>query len=362
MTSRNATVDITKGIAIILVVLGHNWAVLQEKGEFFRVIYSFHLPLFFFLSGLFLKDSDRLGKFALSRADALLKPYFVVLIFLGIAEAFDPAAVPTADASPLAYFSGVIYATAPTIAWTPLWFLPHLFVASLVSMAILRATTAARNRPIWIFLIASALLVTGIRLIDWFWQIDTSQLPFMGLNRLPGLPWSLDLTFISSACILFGFLFRKRVISMHFSTIGFLVSTIAFALLHYYFDETMDLNLRFYGDPLISSLQAVLGIYIVLRTSSLLQKYAVLRRPLTYIGSGSLLILVFHYFAQGRTFLILSRISHNDHLNSAASLAGGVLLPLLILEIARRQRHLAALVLPRKSGPSFRQNAPGKLP
>jgi fucose 4-O-acetylase-like acetyltransferase len=363
-TSRNVTVDIARGIGIILVVLGHNWTVLQDRGELFRVIYSFHLPLFFFLSGLFLRDADPLGRFALSRADALLKPYFVVLVLLGLFMVVNPLATSTSTSrmSPLAYFSGVIYATAPTIAWAPLWFLPHLFVASVVSMAILRATLAARYRPAWIFLIASGFLAMGIWWIDRFWQIDTRSLSFMGLAQWPGLPWSLDLTFISSACILAGFLLKTQVATMHFSLLGFLVSAIAFALLHGYFDETIDLNLRSYGNPLISSLQAALGIYLVLSASSLLQRYAALQRPLTYIGSGSLLILVFHAVAQGRAFLLLSRFSHNDYLVGAASLAAGVLLPLLVLEIAKRQRYLAALLLPRRLASPTQRMAAARSP
>ena len=47
-------VDILKGIGIICVLLGHN-LVVQDDGqlpEIMRyIIYSFHMPLFFFLSG-----------------------------------------------------------------------------------------------------------------------------------------------------------------------------------------------------------------------------------------------------------------------------------------------------------------------
>ncbi|MEO8389170.1 acyltransferase family protein [Polaromonas sp.] len=363
-THRNATVDIARGIGIVLVVLGHNGLVLENKGELFRVIYAFHLPLFFFLSGLFLKDTDTLRKFALSRADALLKPYFVVLALAGILMALEPDVVPTADASAAGYFFGVLYATAPTIAWAPLWFLPHLFVASVVSMAILRATRTARNRSFWLGLIASALLAAGIHCMGRFWQTDTGSLRFMGLDHLPGLPWSLDLTFISSACILWGFLLRRQVMSLNFSTLRFLVAAFAFALLHYRFNETMDLNLRIYGDPLIATLQAVLGIYMVLSVSSLLQRYAILQRPLTYIGSGSLLILVFHPVAQGRAALVLARVTHNDYVAGALSLAAGIMLPLLILEAARRQRFLAVWLLPRKFGPPKQVSAASatKLP
>ncbi len=350
-TPRNTTIDIARGIGIILVVLGHNEAVLQGKGELFRVIYSFHLPLFFFLSGVFLKDSALPGPFARSRADVLLKPYFVVLVLLGIAEMFSPHVVPVATTTPLAYFSGVLYATTPTIAWTPLWFLPHLFVASLVSMAILRVTRPLPNRRAWLVLITCALLAAGIAWIDSFWQIDTARLHFMGLDKLPGLPWSLDLAFFSTACMLAGFLLGKPVAAMHFSAAGFAGAAIAFAALHFYFDETIDLNLRIYGNPLICTVQAALGIYLVLCASALLQRYAAFRRPLSYVGSASLFILLFHYTAQGRAFLALSHISGNLYLLSAASLAAGVLLPLAMLELVRRQRHLAALLLPLRSKP-----------
>jgi fucose 4-O-acetylase-like acetyltransferase len=359
---RNATIDIARGIGIILVVLGHNPTVLQDKGELFRVIYSFHLPLFFFLSGVFLKDSAPPGPFALSRADALLKPYFAVLLLLGAVEMLLPQASPLATATPLAYLSGVFYATTPTIAWTPLWFLPHLFVASVFSAAILRATRSLQNRTAWLIFTTCALLAAGIAFIDSFWQIDTTWLHFMGLDKLPGLPWSLDLTFFSSACMLAGFLLSKAVTAMRFSSIAFGTAIFAFAALHGYFDETIDLNLRAYGNPLVCTLQAALGIYIVLCASALLQRYAALRRLLSYIGSASLFILLFHYAAQGRTFLVLSHITGNPYLLGAASLAAGVLLPLAILELVRRQRHLAALLLPLRGKSSLPQNTIGKQP
>jgi fucose 4-O-acetylase-like acetyltransferase len=361
-TRRNATIDIARGLGIILVVLGHNWIVLHERGELFRVIYSFHLPLFFFLSGLFLKDSARLGDFALSRADALLKPYAVVLVLLGIAEMLAPKLVPVADTTPLAYFSGVLYATAPTIAWTPLWFLPHLFVATVFSLAILRATRTLANRPAWLFVIACALLATGIAAISRFWQIDTAALHFMGQDRLPGLPWSLDLLFISTPCILFGFLLARPVAAMRFNPLWFGAAALAFAALHAFFDEAMDLNLRVYGNPLVSTLQAALGTYLALSASSLLQRFAAVQRPLAYIGAASLFILLFHYVVQGRAFLVLSHFSRNEVLVGLASFVAGVLLPLLLLELVRRQRHVAALLLPRRTGPSVPPEPPGKLP
>ena len=56
MPKRIEYLDIARGIGILLVVLGHNdFAALSPF--FHQVIYSFHIPLFFFLSGYFINAS-----------------------------------------------------------------------------------------------------------------------------------------------------------------------------------------------------------------------------------------------------------------------------------------------------------------
>lgn len=64
--SRSESIDIVKGIAIVLVVYGHvlrglESASIASDGNFFKLgnklLYSFHMPLFFILSGLFFKSS-----------------------------------------------------------------------------------------------------------------------------------------------------------------------------------------------------------------------------------------------------------------------------------------------------------------
>lgn len=53
--TRNQTLDIAKGIGILLVFLGHSvWA----GGLAFGTIFSFHMPLFFFISGMLFKPDQ----------------------------------------------------------------------------------------------------------------------------------------------------------------------------------------------------------------------------------------------------------------------------------------------------------------
>lgn len=76
---RDTVVDVAKGIGILLVILGH------LKNPIMDFIYAFHMPLFFFISGMFVKKGLSLGSMVKSKAKRLLIPfalyYFLVVIY-----------------------------------------------------------------------------------------------------------------------------------------------------------------------------------------------------------------------------------------------------------------------------------------
>ena len=56
---REEFIDIAKGIAILCVIIGHTWKNAYPADKRLMVfIYSFHMPLFFILSGWCLKSTD----------------------------------------------------------------------------------------------------------------------------------------------------------------------------------------------------------------------------------------------------------------------------------------------------------------
>jgi fucose 4-O-acetylase-like acetyltransferase len=72
--------DILRGLATVLVVIGHS-----EIGIFSKYIYWFHMPLFFALSGFLykaLKDNSDIKSFIRRRTHRLLIPYFTYLTFI----------------------------------------------------------------------------------------------------------------------------------------------------------------------------------------------------------------------------------------------------------------------------------------
>ena len=95
---RSNIVDIVKGIAIILVTLGHTaqgmvhrgWWETSRASFLHSFIYSFHMPAFFFVAGLFVRGSiERRGgvNFTVEKIKSILYPY---LLFAVIYAAIRP--------------------------------------------------------------------------------------------------------------------------------------------------------------------------------------------------------------------------------------------------------------------------------
>jgi len=140
--SRDQTLDIAKGFGIILVVLGHCLDGLISSGFFpaypagpmlaIFVIYLFHMPLFFTVSGHLASGKHRPVKSTLIKlSQTIVYPYFLWSILEGLA---------------LVYLSR--YTTSQThisvlsnILWFPLvpyWFLYALFFCQVGYLAIRR--------------------------------------------------------------------------------------------------------------------------------------------------------------------------------------------------------------------------------
>ena len=69
---RQRYIDVARGIAIICIILGHLGCASIN-----RVVFTFHVPVFFLITGYFMNESGNLKDFVLKKARKLLVPYFV---------------------------------------------------------------------------------------------------------------------------------------------------------------------------------------------------------------------------------------------------------------------------------------------
>lgn len=81
--SRIGWLDTAKGLGILAVVFGH----LEKHGEITRWIYSFHMPLFFFLAGIVQKQAAEGGRFRDFLAKKARSRLLLYLVFSAISLA-----------------------------------------------------------------------------------------------------------------------------------------------------------------------------------------------------------------------------------------------------------------------------------
>lgn len=134
-TQRIAWIDNAKAIAIFFIVLGH----ILPSGALCGYIFSFHVPLFFFLSGLtFTADKSPKGFFK-SKAKRILLPYLAFSV-ISIAVYLIQNLILHRDGLSLSRcLIGMLLGTRSTglMPWNnPLWFLPCLFVLLSVAYVI----------------------------------------------------------------------------------------------------------------------------------------------------------------------------------------------------------------------------------
>jgi fucose 4-O-acetylase-like acetyltransferase len=183
MSKRIEYIDIARGIGILLVVMGHNDFSLVSPFVY-KLIYSFHMPLFFFLSGYFLNTGVGWWSFFQKRFNSLIKPYlFTLFLIYFISVSFGKMGFQMA----IQRIVKSLYGTGYYIDWVQLWFLPHLFVVSLYAFLFYAVTKRINNRYVtWIILLLT--LIVASLFLQTFYPFPLSV--FGKSYELFGLPFS----------------------------------------------------------------------------------------------------------------------------------------------------------------------------
>ena len=130
---RVSWIDIAKGIGIFLIVFGHT---IQQTGIMRQILYSFHVPLFFVISGLTYKSDESSTFFLKKKIKGLLIPYWAVglisIIVILLINQF--VHLQQDNTNFFVNVFGLIYGNYRTgLMWwnRPLWFIPCLFITLL---------------------------------------------------------------------------------------------------------------------------------------------------------------------------------------------------------------------------------------
>ena len=146
MEKRLDWVDSARGLAMILVILSHCLTIVTSTFPYLnKLILSFHMPLFFFISGLFAKPiRGSVGNFFSTKAKHFLLPQ-LLLCFLRLIEDILFVTLKKGNVSEIQW-----------INWD--WFLPVLFMCSVLYSFIL-TLIKQRGAYIKLLLVFLALLL-----------------------------------------------------------------------------------------------------------------------------------------------------------------------------------------------------------
>lgn len=280
--ARVSYIDIAKAIGIYFVILGH---VVSVGTPLKTILYSFHMPLFFMLTGMTYKwPSDgtwaSIKKRIVRNVGTLLVPYLLFALIYSKLSFYNLAFI--------GYSSWHTLRMAGSLS--SLWYLMALFMSHIYLMALFKVLPKKSvDNPI--LLIISALLFLTIG----------SLLPYGGKY---GYPWMTNVAFVGAAFTLMGLLFRK--VGDCYSKFrlawrwGILIVTVFLFIVMIPTNHPSSgyvlMAEALYGNIVLSTLTAILGSVSVILFSHTFDAFLSRIPLLLWIGRNTLGIFLVHKF------------------------------------------------------------------
>jgi polysaccharide biosynthesis protein PslL len=347
MKKRIEHIDIAKGISIFFVAMYHS-ELTRYFPELTTSMSLFRMPLFFLLSGIFFSYLTVPQTFLIKKSEALLKPYFAVLLILFLYSLIFE------NGGSIKQFAGILYGNGPTIQWGQLWFLTHLFAIYCFTYVLFRFLKFYAFPTVIKYVILLMFLLLGSAYIQTFW---TQGIEIYGYTlKVPGLPFSLDIILITSVFFIIGNLLKEPLMTFKPNLLLLILTAVTFFAISLFTDAYIDLYYRVYDHPVYATIGAFAGIYVVIAFSWYLSKTKT-KTILLRFGDSSLYILIFHGFIQDATYPYLSSGIKNESLLIAMgtlSLILSVFIPLAIKAIVIRSDILSLAFLPFSSNKLLR--------
>lgn len=262
-------VDMCKGLGIIAVVIGHTSGGLLSK-----VMYMFHMPLFFFIGGYLFKIRDNKKSFFWDKTIQLLIPYAV---YLSIVYSFMSVLYFKENA--LTFNSLCMFFIRPFLGglWlsgyaTVFWFVPVFFITQQLFNLILNYFT--KDKVIYIILL---LLLLGYINNVFFVRI----------------PFDANVVCMSLPIFYCGYLSRK----LNFNPKNLIVIILALAgiaLTLKGYQNFFDMKYGHYGIPIVTLVSSLALIYSIISLSKSFTKYNILVVFFSFLGEASMVIMYLH--------------------------------------------------------------------
>lgn len=259
-------IDICKGIGIVLVVIGHT-GIGQISTFGYNYIYSFHMPLFYFLSGLTFKNEkyNQLTLFLRRRFWTLILPFFLLNLIAYIYISLSNIQYLPVQ-SPSNLITGCL----------ALYFLRVLLVTEIWHLIIWKI-----NKNVYIRLF---ITVFSVLIIDKLRGLNYNELGLTSNETISYLLPSMPIVYytIGNTC---KFLLKPFVFKLRYS-----FSLLLLSLLISIFILNYGVSGYFRMIPAISGITSCIIISVMISQQSSVK----LKKMILFIGKNTLTIVAFH--------------------------------------------------------------------
>ena len=274
MFKRIDYVDVFRGIGIIFMILGHMSFVTPH---FDHYIHAFHMPMFYFASGLFFKTNLRITTYLKKLTKQIILPYvFFATIFSFIVVFRGEDTLQNVLSQVL-----TINNNGFPIAGA-LWFLTSFYF----SQVILYILKKKINDDIVLTPIVVLSLIVGIN----FSKLFATR-----------LYWSLDTSFVGLALIFLGYIVKKYNLLEKLTSDKIGLTIILFLINCFLIMKTSYVNMRadIYPSTILFLINAVMSFLVYLNVSKIIIKYLFktkFKKMLTVMGKNSIVSLCLNQF------------------------------------------------------------------
>ncbi len=267
--SRIEWIDVAKGYGIIGVIIGH------IATPYITVwIYTFHIPLFFFLSGYLFHPQCSFTEFCKRKIKTLLVPYLCLSIPVVI-NAYWFQYGSNGDWS--AFLNEVCKALVQE-RYTPLWFISSLFLSNILFYWIYKSIKTQQMRLLCAFLFMIFIFA--------YWKFGGTP-----------LPWNLDVSlFVMPFMVLANYFHNSKKVKAYVNrkSLLFLLASLLSSIIvgwenYHITGKKVDLFFESVGILPLTFVAASCGIFFIILFSR--RKTIGLFK---YLGQNSLLIFAWH--------------------------------------------------------------------
>ena len=289
--NRIKSIDIAKAIGIFLIVLGHTLTF----GNLRKFVYAFHVPLFFFLSGICFSKKDNIT-FLKKKIKSLYFPYIIMSIISILIYSFMGKYMDKGTSFNIwNNIFGMIYANPnlENMQWNqPLWFLPCLFMQLFIINILENIINNNKYKQIIRVLFVIVLTILGYILsaMKIYLPLQLEAAMCMMIFTYLGILIKENKERLKASKLC------KILTSKRYLYVVFLIVTIGLCSLLVYNNETISVMQDKYGHYVMYFVVSILRIINIMIISKIINKIWKKQNIISYIGQNTLIILLLHKF------------------------------------------------------------------